>query len=98
MADRYLITFDIDGGTKTDYKAVLDAVIRNYSAGNISSYFRLNSLTTTYAIKSNITIKKITSIFYNATNKRMDVIVVKVIDSDWSIAVNDANTLKKHKF
>ena len=98
MADRYLITYDIDGGTKTDYEAVWDAVDHNYNIGNISSYFKLNSLTTTYAIKSNITIEKITKIFYNATNKPMDVIVVKVIDSDWHITTNDANTLKKHKF
>ena len=98
MADRYLITFDIAGGTKTDYEAVLDAVTSNYSAGNISSYIKLNSLTTTYAIKSNIAINQITSIFSNATNKSVHVIVVKVIDSDWSIETNDANTLKKHKF
>ena len=98
MDDRYLITFDISGGIKADYDAVMDAVDRNHGAGNISSYIRLNSLTTTYAIRSNIAIKKITDIFYNATSKRMDVIVVKVIDSDWHIATDDANILKKHKF
>ena len=98
MDDRYLITFDINDGTETDYDAVLDAVDRNYGNGNISSYLRLNSLTTTYAIRSNITIKKIRDIFYNATNKVVDVIVVKVIDSDWHIANDDADTLEKHKF
>ena len=98
MDDRYLITFDIRGGSKTDYDAVLDAVDRNHGAGNISSYIRLNSLTTTYAIRSNIAIRKISDIFYNATSKHIDVIVVKVIDSDWYITTDDANTLKKHKF
>ena len=98
MADRYLITFDIKDGAKADYDAVLDAVAHNNKNGTISSYCRPSSLTTTYAIKSNSTIKQITNMFYTATPKPMNVIVVKVIDSDWNISPEDAKTLTEHKF
>ena len=37
-------------------------------------------------------------IFCNAANNNIDVIVVKVIDSDWNISDNDDKDLKDHKF
>ena len=98
MADRYLITFDIDQKTKTGYDAVLNAVDHNYNNNNISSYLRLSSLTTTYAIKSNLSTSQIMKIFCDATNNNIDIIVVKVIDSAWNISANDAKDLKDHKF
>ena len=98
MADRYLITFDISKGSDQDYGDVLDSVNENWKSGNISSYYRINSLTTTYAIKSDLTIGQILNIFKKATSKRIDLIVVKVIDSDWNIAAKDDDILTKHKF
>ena len=98
MANKYLITFDIDQRTKTGYDAVLNAVAHNYNNNNISSYLRLSSLTTTYAIKSNLSINQIMKIFCNVTNNDIDIIVVKVIDSDWCISDNDDKDLKDIKF
>ena len=98
MANKYLITFDIDQKTKTGYDTVLNAVAHNYDNDHISSYIRLSSLTTTYAIKSNLSTNQIMKIFCNATNNNIDIIVVKVIDSAWNISAKDANDLKDHKF
>ena len=98
MADRYLITFDISEGSDKDYGDVLDSVNENWKSGNISSYYRINSLTTTYAIKSDLIIRQILNIFKNATSKRIDLIVVKVIDSDWSVTTKDNDILTKHNF
>ena len=98
MADRYLITFDIDQRTKTGYDAVLNAVVHNYNNNNISSYLRLSSLTTTYAIKSNLSINQIMKIFCDVTNNNIDIIVVKVIDSDWNMSPKDDKDLEDIKF
>ena len=98
MADRYLITFDISEGSDKDYTDVLNSVRENWKSDNISSYYRINSLTTTYAIKSDLTIRQILNIFKKATSKRIDLIVVKVIDSDWNVSKKDDDILTKHKF
>ena len=98
MADRYLITFDISEGSDKDYTDVLNSVRENWKSDNISSYYRINSLTTTYAIKSDLTIRQILNVFKKATSKRIDLIVVKVIDSDWNVSEKDDDILTKHKF
>ena len=98
MADRYLITFDISEGSDKDYTDLLNSVRENWKSDNISSYYRINSLTTTYAIKSDLTIRQILNVFKKATSKRIDLIVVKVIDSDWNVSEKDDDILTKHKF
>ena len=68
------------------------------NSDSIIHHIKCTTYQTTYVIKSNLSTNQIMKIFCNAANNNIDVIVVKVIDSDWNISDNDDKDLKDHKF
>ncbi len=98
MASKYLITFDIVGGTNEDYDDILKMVKTKYNANLLSSSIQLGSLSTVYLIKTNLTEVELKDMFRNTISKTMYVIVVKYISRAWLLQKPDSDHLNNNHY
>ena len=94
---KFLVTFDIVNGQSSDYDKVHQVVKSNYPT-NFSGYICLRSLSTTYAIKSSLSVEKIKNIFRDSISKSVRVIVVKYVEITGLLLTVDVNFLNENEY